>query len=97
MSGDSKQAYEDKLQAQLDLWKAEMAKLRAQADVASAEARIKINQHMEKLMDEQKQAHEKLEELQQASSDAWHDMKSGVDKSFEIFSASVKSAMSRFL
>ncbi|WP_419767500.1 hypothetical protein [Arcobacter sp.] len=44
-----KELYEQKKQAQLDEWKADIDKLKAKASIESTEAQIKLNAHIRKL------------------------------------------------
>ncbi|WPD22031.1 MAG: hypothetical protein SD837_17715 [Candidatus Electrothrix scaldis] len=44
-----KEAYEQKLQAQLDVWSAEIDKLKAKANSAEADAQLNYQKHIEEL------------------------------------------------
>lgn len=70
-----KKAYEEKLQAQLDEWNAEIEKLKAKADKAEADAKIEYYEQIEKLREQQQEAQAKLNELRRAGEDAWEDLK----------------------
>ncbi|WP_323035785.1 coiled coil domain-containing protein [Pararhodobacter sp.] len=92
---DRKDAYQDKLQAQLDVWKAEIAKLRAKADLAQADARLKYMEEIDGLRAYQKKAEARLKELQDAQGEAWKDVKSGVEAAWDEMSDAMKSAWKR--
>lgn len=92
----SKEAYEKKLQAQLDEWNAEIAKLKAKADKAEAEARIEYYNKVEELRAMQETARSKLAEIKAAGDDAWQDLKEGLDQAWEDLGKAVKAARSRF-
>ncbi|MDK2849329.1 MAG: hypothetical protein PWP34_2682 [Desulfuromonadales bacterium] len=93
---ESKEAYEKKLQAQLDEWNAEIAKLKAKADKAEAEARIEYHQRIEELRAMQETARSKLDKLKAAGDNAWQDLKEGLDQAWEDLGKAVKAARSRF-
>lgn len=91
-----KEAYEKKRQAQLDEWGAEIELLKAKADKAKAEARVKYNLQIEELRAKKKAAAEKLAKLKGAGDDAWEDLKIGVEGAWEALGEAVKSAAARF-
>lgn len=77
---ESKQAYEQKMQAKIDQWRSEMDRLKAKASEADADARIEYEKQMDNLKEKQKEAAARLNELRDAGSEAWDEMKSGVEK-----------------
>lgn len=91
-----KEAYEKKLQAQLDEWNSEIDKLKAKADQAEADAQLEYYQQIEELRAKQEQYSQKLAELKTASDDAWEDIKAGVESAWDSLNRSLKSAKSRF-
>ncbi|MDW7646068.1 MAG: coiled coil domain-containing protein [Desulfuromonadales bacterium] len=91
-----KEAYEQKLQAQLDEWDAEIKKLKAKADKAGADAQIEYHKQIEELQSMRKSAADKLSELKDAGDDAWEDLKTGIDQAWESLGNALKSASSRF-
>ncbi len=92
----NKQAYQQKVQAQLDEWSAEIDKLRAKADKADADAQIALNREIDNLRDKKNQAREKLDELSDASEGAWEDLKTGVEAASNQLGQALRSAQSRF-
>lgn len=91
-----KNAYQEKLEAQLDEWQAEIAKMRARADKATADARIEYDKQIKELVEYQKRAQKKLNEAQHASEAAWADMRSGMEKAWADMAKSWNDAMKRF-
>lgn len=89
-------AYEQKLQAQLDEWAAEIKKLKARADQAEADAQIEYHRQIDRLKQEQQRAEAKLEELRHAGEGAWEDLKVGVEKAWQDLGEAVRAAASRF-
>lgn len=91
-----KEAYQQKLQAQLAGWRADIDKLKAKADEAGADAKIKLNRQAEDLQSKLDAAESKLDELGDASEDAWEAMKSGVENSFHEAGEGFKAAAAKF-
>lgn len=96
MSTSNKQAYQQKLQAQLDEWSAEIDQLKAKAKQADADAQIDYNNEIETLKSYQAKADAKLSELKSASDDAWQDLKSGTEDAWKNLESAIKSATNRF-
>lgn len=91
-----KEAYEQKLQAQLDEWSAEIAKLKAKADGAEADAQLEYYKNFEELQSMQETAANKLAEFKDAGDDAWEDLKTGIDNAWGSLGNALKSAASKF-
>lgn len=91
-----KDAYEEKLHAQLDEWGAEIDKLQAKADNAKADAQLEYNKQIEELRSMQETAANKLTELRNAGDDAWEDLKAGLDNAWDSLGNALKSASSKF-
>ena len=91
-----KEAYEKKIQAQLEEWGAEIDKLKARADRAQADAQLEYSEQIEELRSMRDNANEKLSELRSASDDAWEHLKSGIDGAWDSLSNAMKSAKDRF-
>lgn len=93
---NEKKAYEQKQQARLDKWAAEIDKLKAKAERADAEARIKLIDDIKKAEAIQEKVENQLKELRSSTDDAWTDIKRGVDAAAESLGSSLRSAASRF-
>lgn len=91
-----KEAYEQKLQAQLDEWSAEIDKLKAKTDAAEADVQLEYYKQIEELRSMQEAANNKLVELKDAGDDAWEDLKAGIDSAWGSLGNALKSASSRF-
>jgi chromosome segregation ATPase len=89
-------AYVQKLKAQIDAWNAELDKLQAEANKASADARISYEENLRQLRQERDEAMEKMAELQKATDSAWDDVREGVENAFEAMKSSMEKAWSRF-
>jgi hypothetical protein len=93
---DKRKAYEEKFDAQLKEWSAEIALLKAKADKAKAEAKIEYYKTIETLQDKQGAAGTKLQELRAAGDDAWEDIKTGAENVWTEVKTAFNSAASRF-
>ena len=93
---DKRKRYEEKLDAQLEEWSAQMTLLKAKADSAMAEAKIQYYKTIEALQYEQDTARMKLGELKGASDEAWEEIKTGVEEAWTIVEDSLRSAASKF-
>lgn len=91
-----KEAYEKKLQSQLDEWSAEIEKLKAKADSAEADAQLEYYKQIEELRTMQEHAKNKLSELKEAGDNAWEDLTAGIDNAWSSMNEAIKSATSRF-
>ena len=93
---DKRKAYEEKLDAQLEEWNAQIALLKARAAKAKAEARIEYNKTIEALQHRQGEAGAKLHELKTSGDEAWEDIKASAEKVWDEVKAAFQSAASRF-
>lgn len=92
----AKEAYVEKVQAQLDQWNADLKKLKAKADEAEADAKIQIQNEIEKVEAKQAETREQLQKLRSASDDAFEDMKAGFESAWGSMSKAMTDAMNRF-
>ena len=93
---DKRKAYEEKLDAQLQEWNAQIALFKARADKAKAEAKIEYYKTIEALQHKQDEARANLHGLKTAGDEAWEDLKTGVEKAWAEVKAAFHSAASKF-
>ena len=74
-----KEAYQEKMVAELEKWRAEIEKFKAQAKETKADAKIEYHQQLDELTDKQKDAEQKLRALNRAGTESWEELKVGVD------------------
>ena len=91
-----KDAYVEKLKAQLDEWNADIDKLAAKAAQAEAEAKIEYQNQLDDLRAKRDDVGDKLSAMQQAGEGAWEDLKEGLENSWEILKMSFSKAKSEF-
>ncbi len=93
---DDKSAYKQKIQSQINQWNAEIDKLKAKADSASADAQLEYNQQIREIRDRQGAVEQKLNELEEAGEGAWEDIKTGLNEAMDALDDSLKSASAHF-
>ncbi|TVS12648.1 MAG: coiled coil domain-containing protein [Planctomycetaceae bacterium] len=93
---DEKKLYEQKLQAQLDEWKAEIDKLKAKADGASADAKMEFSQQIQDLELKLEDGSNRLSELSKASGEAWETLREGVESAWNSLSNAMAEAAGKF-
>lgn len=91
-----RELYEKKLQAKIEEWKAEAAKLRAKAEGASADAQLEWKREVDEIEDEIGRAEERLAELRDASGDAWASVKKGAEDAWASVAKGFERAVERF-
>jgi hypothetical protein len=91
-----KEAYQKKMKAQLDVWSAEIDKLKAQAAKMEADTEIRAQREIDDLRAKRGAAAEKLARLERAGDDAWEDVKAGVEGAWDTLASAMKSASARF-
>jgi TMP repeat len=93
---DKRKAYEEKFDAQLKEWNAEIVLLNAKADKAKAEEKIEYYKTIEALQGKQDAARIKLQELRAAGDDAWEDIKTGAENVWTEVKSTFQSAAAKF-
>ncbi len=93
---NDKELYRQKYQAQLDEWKADLAKLKARAAGAKADAQIEMNKHIRELDHKIREAGARLAELAAASEEKWGSVRKDVEKTWDALKAGVGAAAAKF-
>jgi len=88
--------YIAKLKAQLDEWNAQLEQLETKGQNAKAEAQSEYEDQLAALRHRRDEAYQKLDELTQASGDAWEDLQQGCDKAFTALKEGVERAWAHF-
>lgn len=92
----SKEAYKRKVAAQMDEWQAEIDKLVAKSKGKEADSEIQYNKWISNLKSKKAAAQSRLDDVNKASTDAWEDLKDGVQKATDALSDAIKSAKKQF-
>lgn len=93
---ETKDAYKQKLEAQLNELGAQINLLAAKADSAGVDAKLKYNQELDELRDKQRQAAVKLKELEAAGEHAWKKVKDSADTLWHDLQTGVASTVAKF-
>lgn len=92
----TKEAYKQKMEAELELAHAKLAQFKAQAKSVAADARIKYAQQVDELEQKVDATKARLKELGQAGDDAWEQLKDGVESAWGALSAAIRDAVAKF-
>ena len=92
----TKEAYQKKYEAQLKEWDARLDLLKAKAQKAGADVRIKHEDELESLKAKREAAHKMLAELGKRSENAWEDIKDGAEKVWDEMSKAMEKVAARF-
>ncbi|MGD9950887.1 MAG: hypothetical protein AB7U29_20850 [Desulfobulbus sp.] len=91
-----REAYRQKMEAELDLAKANLAEFKAQADNSAADARIKHAEQFDKLDQEVDALKDKLKEFGESSEDSWELIKEGLENSWNVLSTTIRRVADKF-
>ncbi|MDP2894502.1 MAG: hypothetical protein Q8N78_09095 [Sulfurimonas sp.] len=86
----TKDAYKQKIEAQLELVQANLEVLKAKAKNATADIRISYSKEIESLENNYAKVQSKLDELGQVSEDAWEHLKDDIENSWDSIRAYAK-------
>ena len=92
----TKEAYKHKMEANLKEWGAQINLLAAKAESAEADARLTYAKEIDKLRAKQHQVAEKLKELENASGDAWKEVKAMADKFWDDLKTGIENTTAKF-
>ena len=89
-----KKAYQEKLEAQLKEWQADIDKLKAQAKGKSADAKIAYQEKAKQMEQKMAYSREKLNVLKETADDKWEDVKKELEKETNEIKAQLKDIFS---
>lgn len=93
---DRKEAYREKLDAQLKELKAKIDQLENRVSSLSAEAKAELVKDIHDLRNRKMIVREKWNELQKAGGEAWDAMRDGVEKATAELKEALEKVISRF-
>lgn len=92
----TRDAYKQKIEAEVELVQAQLAELKAQANNSAADARIAYADQVAKLEDGVTATKVKLKELGEASDDTWEYMKDSMDSAWRAISTTASNIAAKF-
>lgn len=91
----TKKAYQEKLEAEVELALASLAKLKAQAKTSTADAHIKYSKEIDTLEQDVVAVRAKVKEMDAAGEDSWEQLKYGVEHGWNALSTAVQDAVAK--
>ena len=91
-----KMTYQEQLKKKLRDLSDSLAELTFKAEQLQDNATLEFEEQIESLRDKQRKIREKLQELEEASDEAWEDIKDGIDHAWSDLKKGLDSAWSRF-
>lgn len=88
--------YIENMKARLDRWNVEIGKLETKVQELANDTKGQYQKQLIEMQRYRDEAQQKLTELQNASDEAWKDIRSRLDKSWSKVTQSFETAMSRF-
>lgn len=92
---NNKQAYVDKVDANIRRWQADIDKLKAATDETVADAKIDGNKQLQDISQRVEMIEGHMNALKQKGEDVWEEMKSKVDAASEELSTKIEELRSR--
>ncbi len=93
---NTKDAYTQKIEAELELVQAKLAEFKARAKSLTADARIQHAKQVDDLEQRVDAMKAKLKELGNASEDAWEQLKDGVENTWGTLQSAVQDIVTNF-
>lgn len=91
-----KEAYQEKLEAQIKEWTAKLTELKAKADQAGAGAKAHLHQQIDQFRARNEAAQQKLDEIKAASAESWETLKAGSERALDEMKKTWRSMKSKF-
>jgi predicted nuclease with TOPRIM domain len=76
----TKEAYQEKIEAQIKEWSTKLKEYKARADQAGAEVKVQMYQRIDRMRTQKEAAQEKLNEIKAANTQGWDALKTGTEK-----------------
>lgn len=92
----TKEAYKQKINAELGLAQAKLVEFKAEAKNSAADVRVKYNEHLDDLQRMVDTTKEKLKELDAAGEDAWEHLKEGIESAWNSLGTALSDTADKF-
>ena len=93
---NDKMLFQQKKQAQLDEWRAEVEILKAKASGVSADIQLELNHKIDQLDTKLEEGKRKLKDLEDAGEDVWESVVDGVENAWDSMKTAVSDAAKKF-
>jgi TolA-binding protein len=84
---EQKENYQQKIESQLDEWRADIDRLREIAKNATAETKLKYQENIDRLELKLDEGKSKLKDLKESGGEAWESIKDGADSIWDTMKA----------
>jgi hypothetical protein len=92
----TKEAYKQKINAELGLAQAKLVEFKAEAQNSVADVRVQYNEHLDEIQKMVDTTKEKLKALDAAGEDAWEHLKDGVESAWNVLGTALKDTTAKF-
>lgn len=92
----TKEAYKQKMNAELELAQSKLVEFKAEVKNSAADVRIKYNEHLDELQQMVDTTKEKLKELDTAGNDAWEHLKEGIESAWNSLGTTLQDTADKF-
>lgn len=92
----TKEAYKQKMNAELGLAQAKLVEFKAEVKNSAADVRVKYSEHLDKLQKMVDTTKIKLSELDSAGEDAWEHLKEGIENGWNSLGTSLQDMAAKF-
>ncbi len=96
LTTDSRQAYIEKVKAQLNQYDAQLVELKAKADQVTEGAKVEYYSLMEEALVKRDAMQTQLTELHRSSESAWEEIQAGLEKAGHELQKSFEAALEKF-
>lgn len=93
---EDKKNYQEKMEAQIDEWKKDLEALKARANAAKTDLKLKYEEQIKELEPKIAEGKAKLKELADATDDAWEEVKDGAESIWEQMKITFKNVKDKF-
>lgn len=91
----NKELYQQKVQAQLDEWRADFDKLSARASGASADRQLDMKRHLKALEKKIQEGRDKLSEISKFGEESWESASDSVRSAWESVKSEANEAITK--
>jgi multidrug resistance efflux pump len=93
---EDRNKYIAKMSARLKILNADIKKLEAKADLVKIDAKANYRKQVKDIKNKRDEAQKKIKQIQKSSEEAWVELKTGFEKSWNTLSDSVKNTLAQF-